>query len=311
MDQSSNYLNEFVEDCKLRGMTRVSTNTYRVALRIFLAYLEGIDKSIAEAGKDELRGYIDYLRNERKVSIKTIENHFSAISSYYEYLVFEDILDKNPVLPIRKRYLRRYKKNGGNGGHTRKLISVDDMSKLINSIMDARDRAVITLLAKTGIRRGECVKIELDDIDFSTGSIRLKPTAKRTNRIVYFDEETERVLKEWFFMRRHYARPDVNALFISRTGSKLNRNGVYDVVVEHAKRVDLHDASSPDLEDHFTPHCCRHWFTTHLRRAGMPREHIKELRGDVRGEAMDIYYHIDAEELRKSYLAHMPRLGIY
>ena len=83
------------------------------------------------------------------------------------------------------------------------------------------------------------------------------------------------------------------------------------MVVEHAKRAGLHDSKSPDLEDHFTPHCCRHWFTTHLRRAGMPREHIKELRGDVRGEAMDIYYHIDMEELRKSYLAHMPRLEIY
>jgi integrase/recombinase XerD len=45
-------------------------------------------------------------------------------------------------------------------------------------------------------------------------------------------------------------------------------------------------------------------------RSGMPREHVQELRGDVRSEAVDIYYHIDPEELRKSYLAHIPKLGI-
>ena len=42
----------------------------------------------------------------------------------------------------------------------------------------------------------------------------------------------------------------------------------------------------------------------------MPREHVQELRGDARMEAMDIYYHIDEEELRKSYLAHIPQLGL-
>ena len=64
------------------------------------------------------------------------------------------------------------------------------------------------------------------------------------------------------------------------------------------------------MEDHFSPHCTRHWFTTHLRRAGMPREFIQELRGDQRQAAIDIYDHIDKEELRKSYLEHMPQLGL-
>ena len=112
-------------------------------------------------------------------------------------------------------------------------------------------------------------------------------------------------------MRRHYAKPEVKALFVTKSGSRLNKNGVYDTVISHSKRMGFHDSNSDKLEDHFTPHCCRHWFTTHLRRAGMPREHIQELRGDVRGAAMDIYYHIDFEELRRSYLAYVPRLGIY
>jgi integrase/recombinase XerD len=72
----------------------------------------------------------------------------------------------------------------------------------------------------------------------------------------------------------------------------------------------LHDPAAVDMESHFSTHCTRHWFTTHLRRAGMPREFIQELRGDVRREAIDIYDHIYKEELRESYLAHIPQLGV-
>ena len=62
------------------------------------------------------------------------------------------------------------------------------------------------------------------------------------------------------------------------------------------------------MEDHFSAHCCRHWFTTMLDRAGMARRHIQVLRGDVGGEAIDIYLHNDLEEIRKEYLRCMPRL---
>jgi len=59
-----------------------------------------------------------------------------------------------------------------------------------------------------------------------------------------------------------------------------------------------------------TPHCCRHWFTTHLRRNGIRRELLKELRGDSRGEAVDIYDHIDRKELKRANLVAIPELGI-
>ncbi len=86
--------------------------------------------------------------------------------------------------------------------------------------------------------------------------------------------------------------------------------GAILLVEKVATQVGLHDPTSHRMEDHFSPHCCRHWFTAHLRRAGMPGEFIQELRGDVRKEAIDIYDHIDKKELRESYLAHIPQLGI-
>jgi len=87
-------------------------------------------------------------------------------------------------------------------------------------------------------------------------------------------------------------------------------SGVYNMIVKYAELVRLHDSKSKSIEDHFSTHCFRHWFTTHLRRSGMPREFIQVLRGDRRRDAIDIYDHIDREELRKAYLAYIPKLGI-
>jgi len=100
------------------------------------------------------------------------------------------------------------------------------------------------------------------------------------------------------------------ALFIGKQGNRIGRNILYNLITKHATRLGLHNPDSNKLEDHFSPHCFRYWFTTNLRRNGMNREFIKELRGDSRGEAIDIYDHIDHEELRKAYLTAIPKLGI-
>jgi len=126
---------------------------------------------------------------------------------------------------------------------------------------------------------------------------------------VFFDGECAQALNRWLAAREE-AEPSTKALFTNQYGERLQRKGVYDSVVNQAERVELHDPDSNDLQDRFTPHCCRHWFTTHLRRSGMQREFIQELRGDTRSDSIDIYDHIDRDELREAYLAHIPTLGI-
>ena len=255
-----------------------------------------------------LKDFLGYLKNERKVKHKTIENNFTGISTFYDYLAFEGFNVKNFILPFRKRYLRMYKTDYSNP--TKKLLTVAEMSQLANSILDPRDKALVIVLAKTGVRRGEMLKIDVDDINWNDYSIMLKPVAKRSNRMVYFDDECALVLKRWLKVRAKLD-PSTKALFISyQTLNRLSRNGAYQAVVKYAKRLGFHNSDSPRLEDHFGPHCFRHWFTTYLIRNGMPREYVKELRGDTRKEAIDIYHHIDKEELRKAYLACIPKLGI-
>jgi len=303
-------INRFVDDCRLQGFSPETIRSYRSNLQIIARFLKNLNLDFRQVDKNVLKNLLDYLQNERKVSAKTLKSYFSALSSFYNFLHYEELHTENPVPPFIKRYLRRYKRANGDGGE-RKLISVEEMAMLINSILNPRDKALLTLLAKTGIRREEAVDIDLDDIDWKMQSVTLKPKAKRSNRIVFFDDETSILLRRWIQARENFdVKPGCRALFVGEHGGRLRRNGIYYAVRKHAARVGLDDPKSKEKKDHFTPHCCRHWFTTHLRRNGMRRELIQELRGDSRNEAIDLYDHIDPDELRREYLRAIPRLGI-
>jgi len=295
-------------DCSLRNMTTESTRRYRSCLSIFGNFLEARGIAFKEVDRFRLKEFLEYVRFERRVNQKTVENYFSAISAFYDYLVFEELLQTNPVTPFRKRFLRNYK--GESRDSERKLLSVGEMSKLVNSILDPRDKAIAVVFAKTGVRRNELLSLDVDSINWIEGSITLKPTPKRSNRVVFFDNECAFVLRRWLKTREKLG-PQSKALFVSyQSLNRLDRNGLYTLVVKYAAALGFHRPESKRLEDHFSPHCFRHWFTTWLRRNGMPREFVKELRGDRRKEAMDIYDHIDRQELRRAYLVSVPKLGV-
>lgn len=307
-DEHERLLSAYLEDCQLQNMSPESIRRYRSSLLIYLQSLERRNLRAVEADTEALRAFLRYLQRSRRVKFKTIENYFSALSSFYDYLTFEGITPANIILPFRKRYLKRYKKE--NEQSTRQLLSVEQLSEMVNIVFDPRDRAMIILLAKTGIRRNELLRLDLDDINWERGSLTLKPTPKRSNRLVFFDDEASRALRRWIKLREKLDS-NTDALFISyQTGTRLSRNAVWMAVVEPAKQLGYHNSVSKKLEDHVGPHCMRHWFTTHLIRNGMPREYVKELRGDRRAEAIDIYHHIDKDELRRAYLAYIPKLGI-
>jgi integrase/recombinase XerD len=321
MPNNDNLLSLFEADCKDRHLTDETIGRYKSPLKLFFVFLKGRNQTIHDVDKHVLKDFIHY-RREQKVDQKTLENNFTALSTFYEFLCFEGYANVNPVLPVRKRYLKRYKDEDDSADSfdesARKLATIEQMSMLVNSILSVRDQAVVITLAKTGLRRSELASIDAEDENGGTGDInwieqcitlKRKKFKKRSGRIVFFDDETARVLKRWNAQRKKL-KPKTKALYINEYGERLGRNGIYNIVTKYAEAVGLHNSKSDKIEDHFSTHNCRHWFTTWLRRNGMPREFIKILRGDKRKDAIDIYDHIDREELRKSYLACIPQLGI-
>ncbi len=302
-------LKTFEEDEKLRGLTKETIYRYRTPIRYLIALLEEQGVNFDDLDRELLKEFLAKQR-ERGVSDKTLMNYFSAISSFYDYLLFEGIVTRNPILPFRRRYLHSYKSD--KRPEERKLISVEEMAKLINYIMEPRAKAIAMLLAKTGVRKGELMAMDIDDINWQNYSITLKKKAKRSNRVVFFDEECATVLRRWLRMRERLDVPsECKALFVNyNSRNRIDKNRVYEDIVKPATALGLHNPDSDKLSDHFSPHAFRHWFTTWLLRNGMPRDYVKELRGDSRSEAIDIYNHLDMEDVREEYLIRIPKLGI-
>jgi integrase/recombinase XerD len=298
-------LDRFCQDCQMRNIK--SVRTYKVYIKPYMEFLDSRSKNPNNVNRDDLKDYLSFLQ-QRGLKQASIDKALSCLSSFYAFMVDDELISSNPIIPFRRRYLRKYKAD--NTSEVRQIIDVEQASLLVNSTLNSRDKAILIILFKTGMRLGELCQLDVNNIDLKNLTIKLKPTAKRSNRVLFFDNETMEVLQAWLQFRSKNNPKGSDALFLSRLGSRISSSEVDYLVKKHAFRVGLHDPRSKRLEDRFTPHCCRHWNTTHLIRAGMPRDFVKELRGDVRREAIDIYNHIDKKELRESYLAHIPQLGI-
>jgi integrase/recombinase XerD len=210
--------------------------------------------------------------------------------------------------PTRPQTLPQNYKSHDTAQH-RQCIYVGQAQSLVRSILDPEEKAIIVLFLRTGMLLGELVSLDVGDVDMDAMTIRLHPTGKRSNEIVYFDYETSRVLARWLRLRDS---AKTKALFIGRNGRRLSPDAIERIVTKHAVANELHDPSSNrhQLQSRLTPHCLRHWFTTRLIEAGCPREYVKELRGDSRTDVIDIYTHIDKKKLKAIYLAKIPQLGL-
>jgi len=262
--------------------------------------------NLLSVDEDILTRYLTHLR--KRVGPTSIKRYFSVLSSFFEFLVWKKYITSNPVLSVRKHYLKAYKSH--NAAQRRQCISIDQAKKLVKSILDPKERVILVLLLKTGMRRKELSELDINNIDLPNLTIHIKPTRKRSNEIVYFDEETAFIIGKWLKIREKENKNKIDALFFNRFGNRLSVMAINRIVEKHAIANGLHDPSSPRLEDRFSPHSCRHWFTTVMIDAGCPRQYVQELRGDVGREAIDGYYHLNPKTLKESYLACIPKFGL-
>lgn len=306
-------IDEFKLDCTCRGFTKQTVDTYTCNCRHFINYTGDTDIDITILTK-----YLSHLRS-KNLANSTINGHFSALNCYLDYRIFMGEKINNPIPAFRRRYIRHKKRY--NGTNTRQIISVEKMSTLVNEplitektrIKDyvwsipERDHAISMIFAKTGIRKTENQMIEVDEINVDLGEIWIKPFAKRTNCLVYIDDETINVMRTYLKWRKGVVRKNNPYLWITHTGAKLRKDDMYYITTFYAKKIGVHNPNGM-LKDKFGPHCYRHCFTTYLRRAGMSREYRKWLRGDSPEGADDLYDHIDPEEVKVGYLKHIPKL---
>ena len=283
----------------MRGFTNHTVESYRCNVKDFLELIGDPTK----INQICLRNHLSILvaRNYRG---STLKSYYAALNAFYEFLIFEGLSDVNLIPAFRKRYLTRLIKQ--RKGQTRQIISVEDMRELIRSTDEIRIIAVLTMFAKTGIRRGEFLDLKPADIDLEKNIINLPNKAKRSRQIIFIDSELHQILDMYLVWRRRNSH--TRWLWITERGGRMLKDYPGYVMAAIAQPIGLHNPDGP-LSERLTPHCFRHFFTTHLYRAGMDPQYIKWLRGDsLQNEAWQVYNHIDPEMVREAYERCIPKL---
>ena len=144
-----------------------------------------------------LSAFLADLQNKR-YSYKTLKFHFTALNSFFEYLLFEGYISINPVPSFRGRYLTRYKTPEPPKSQQ---CTPDEVLKLIESAPNALFRAIIALYASTGMRRQELVDLNLADVDLERRILIVPDKKKRSNRYIVFADWSLDYLLEYLELR--------------------------------------------------------------------------------------------------------------
>jgi len=164
-------LDAFRQDMCLRGFAK-STVTRNISnVRRYLLWAEERNLAPEQGYKEDLLAYLADLRG-RGLRQSSLTATFVSLNAWFEYLVESNELPNSPIPAIQKRYLRNYKDEI----QQRQIISVEDAAKMVRATIDTRDRAILLLFLKTGIRRNELITLDLENLDLQGMSLTLKPT---------------------------------------------------------------------------------------------------------------------------------------
>lgn len=298
----SGLLESYLHDCRVRGRTLRTVQSYKSSVKEFLEFFP----DPVQVNKYHLVEYVEYLQGKNKKP-STIQRDFSAISGLYDYLQFMDLVAINPVPPVRSRYLDQ-----GYVPDRRFIPELQDLRRLIRAMQEGQEEtimqiAMVCLLAKTASRRGEYLALRKDDIDLDRGEIYWSRAKKRKCHLGFIDDELHQVLEQYLECRKTKARSEW--LWVSQRGGRIHKDETNAILAHYAQPLGLHTPGGP-LHKRLTCHCLRGFATTQLERAGMKEMYIKWLRGDSMGaDAMrEHYINFDPEIIREEYLKSAPKL---
>lgn len=248
----------FLSAKRIEGCSEKSLSYYRKTIE---AMSEKIGKGITHITTNDLRSYLTDYQTERKSSKVTIDNIRRILSSFFSWLEDEDYILKSPVRRIHKVKT----------AVTIKETYTDEALETMRDHCDSlRDLALIDMLASTGIRVGELVLLNRDDINFEERECVVFGKGSK-ERMVYFDARTKIHLQNYLAQRTD----SNNALFVSLKApyKRLQIGGVESRLRELGKRLSL-----PRVH----PHKFRRTLATMAIDKGMPVEQLQRLLGHQR-----------------------------
>lgn len=279
---NSEILEEFLSAKRIEGCSEKSLNYYR---KTITAALDSIGKGIKHITTDDLRAYLTDYQAEKKSSKVTMDNIRRILSSFFSWLEDEDYIIKSPVRRIHKVKTSK----------TIKETYTDENLELMrDNCVELRDLAMIDMLASTGMRVGEMVLLNRNDIDFNERECVVVGKGDK-ERMVYFDARTKLHLQSYLASRTD-SDP---ALFVSlRSPHKRLTIGAIELRLrEMGRKLGINKVH---------PHKFRRTLATMAIDKGMPIEQLQRLLGHQRIDTTLQYAMVKQSNVK---LAHRKYIG--
>ena len=242
--------------------------------------LTAVNKPIGAIVSDDLRKYLNDYESMRRTSKITIDNIRRIMSSFFSWLEDEDYIVKSPVRRIRRVKTAQLAKE---------TLSDEELETLRDACESKRDLAVVDLLASTGMRIGELIRLDIADVNLQERECIVTGKGNK-QRPVYFDARAKLHLAEYL-----ETRFDSNsALFVS-LDSKEKRTTV------SGTELRLRNLGKKVGVSHVHPHKFRRTLATHAIDKGMPIEQVQKLLGHAKIDTTMHYAMVNQNNVKASH----------
>lgn len=272
----------FISAKKVEGCSSKTLVYYENTINCFL---DKIEVALSRIETNDIREYLAKYQEEKKSSKVTIDNMRRIFSSFFAWLEDEDYIAKSPVRRIHKIKTNVLVKD---------VLSDEELENLRDNCDEIRDLAIIDLLSSTGIRIGELIKLNREDINFQERQCVVFGKGNK-ERTVYFNARTKIHLQKYLS-----TRDDNNsALFVSLHSphNRMSINGIEYRLKELGKKLNIAKVH---------PHKFRRTLATMAIDKGMPIEQVQCLLGHVRIDTTLHYAMVNQNNVK---MAHRKFIG--
>jgi len=276
-DDNNDLISKFIAAKQIEGCSVKTLKYYKSTIN---AMVQTLNKNIRRISTEDLRSYLLEYQEKNNSSRVTIDNIRRILSSFFSWLEDEDYIIKSPVRRIHK--VRT-------ASNIKETYSDEDLERMRDNSESSRDLAMIDMLASTGMRVGEMVLLNRDDIDFSERECVVFGKGSK-ERVVYFDARTKLHLMEYLDGRTD----DNPALFVSLKApyERISISGIEHRLRELGKRLDI-----PKVH----PHKFRRTMATVAIEKGMPIEQLQRLLGHQRIDTTLMYAMVKQSSVKTAH----------
>ena len=272
-----NYSELFLSAKSVEGCSERTLNYYQTTIDNML---RDIGKNIKVIDTDDLRNYLTNYQKVNNCSKVTIDNVRRILSSFFSWLEDEDYIVKSPIRRIHKIKTSKI---------VRETYSDEVIEKLRDGCEEIRDLALIDFLSSTGVRVGELVRLNIENIDFENRSCIVFGKGSK-EREVYFDARTKLHLEKYLSLRND----DNPALFVSLLSphNRLKISGVEIRLKKIGNDLDINRVH---------PHKFRRTLATKAIDKGMPIEQVQRLLGHAKIDTTLTYAMVNQNNVKMSH----------